>query len=352
MASEVARPFAEKEPTFADAWHEVRCLVRWGVRHWKLAILLSVLAAFAVGFKIYRRAPTYYSTVIIDVKANNVFSDGPPPSSRELTRFIMGVALADTYLIELAEELGYDLGPTQGGKPVDLEMFRDSIGLSVYYDPAPASLYTHTRIGLRFGAGDPEKALIGARTLAEHVVNFQNRNRIKGLEMERELALETELGMAQRLEVREAELARAKLEQSLAFGGNGGPSSKVIALQNEVDKLRELLDASTRRTSQSVLRGDFERDASGLGYEIVDRGHAAPPRRLSQLDTALIVGGLTIFGVFPVFLLGLGGLSFKAYDKDSLRRLGLTCFGEGYVATPGLQSMVERRSGNRRSGRG
>lgn len=353
MAFEATRPFLDKEPTFADAWHEVRCLVRWGLLHWKLAIVLSVLAAVGVGFKIYRRAPTYFSTVIIDVKANNLFTDGPPPSNRELTRFIMGVALADTYLIELAEKLGYDLGPSQGGKPVDLELFRDSIGLSVYYDPAPETLYTHTRIGLRFGAGEPEKALTGARTLAEHVVNFQNRNRMKGLEMERELALETELGISQRLEERETELARVRLEQSLALGAAAAEhSAKVLSLQNEVEKLRELLDATTRRTSQSVLRGDFERDASSLGYEIVDRGQLAPPRRLSQLDTASIAAGLTMLGVFPVFLLALGGLSFRAYDKDSLRRLGLACFGEGYVATPGLQSMVERRGVNRRSGRG
>lgn len=342
MAAEALAGAEPREPTFDDALRELSCLLRWGLRKWKLAILLSLVAAFGVGYKIYKRAPSYLSTVDIDVKTSNVFSDGPPPSTRELTKYIMGIALADTYLVELAEKLGYDLGPTIGGKPVDLYLFRDAIRLSVYYDNPPNTMYTHTRIGLRFAGGTPETALKGARLLAEHVVSFQNRNRLKGLEMEREVALETELGVAERVKEREAELARVTLEQS-TVGTGSDYSAKLNALQNEVAQLRELQTAITRRTSQSLLRGDFERDASSLGYEIVDRGTLAPPKRLSQLDTALIVGLFVWLAAFPVFVLALGALTFRVYDQDSLRRLGLAYFGQGYVATPGLQSMVERR---------
>lgn len=353
MAINVEPAAPAREPTFADAWYELQCLARWGLRHWKLATLLSVVVALGVGFKIYRRPPAYVSTVVIDVKENNVFADGPPPSTRELTRFIMGVALADTYLIELAERLGYDLGPTQGGKPVDLEQFRDAIGVSVYYDPAPNSLYTHTRIGLKFSGRDPEKALTGARALAEHVVSFQNRHRLKGMEMQRELAQETELGLSLLLTDREAELARASLEQSVGRSSTANePASKVAALQNEVTQLRELQNAATQRTFQSVLRGDFERDASALGYEIVDRGHLAPPNRLSRRDVAIIAIVATLLGSLPVVVLALGGLSFRVYDKDSLRRLGLVSFGQGFVGSLESQSVVERRRVNRRSGRG
>lgn len=351
MAVEAFAGDESPEPTFGDALRELSCLLRWGLRKWKLAILLSLLAAFVVGYKIHKRAPSYMSTVDIDVKANNVFYDGPPPSTRELTKYIMGIALADTYLVEIAEKLGYDLGPTIGGKPVDLYLFRDAIRISVYYDTPPNTMYTHTRIGLRFSGGSPESALNGARLLAEQVVSFQNRNRLQGLEVERELALETELGIAQRVKEREAELARVTLEQP-AVGVSSEYAAKLRALQSEVTQLRELQQSITRRTSQSLLRGDFERDASGLGYEIVDRGHLAPPKRLSQLDTALIVGVFVWLAAFPVFVLALGALSFRVYDQDSLRRLGLAYFGQGYVASPGLQSMVERRSVIPRGSRG
>lgn len=351
MAAEAQVGSEPSEPTFADALRELKCLLRWGLRRWPVAILLSLLAAFGVGYKLYKRAPSYLSTVVIDVKTNNVFSDGPPPSTRELTKYIMGIALADTYLVELAEKLGYDLGPTMGGKPVDLYLFRDAIRLSVYYDTPPNTMYTHTRIGLRFSGGSPETALNGARLLAEHVVSFQNRNRLKGLEMEREVALETELGIAQRVKEREAELARVTLEQS-TVGAGSDYSARLMALQNEVAQLRELQETITRRTSQSLLRGDFERDASGLGYEIVDRGHLAPPKRFSQMDIALIAGLFVWLAAFPVFVLALGALSFRVYDQDSLRRLGLAYFGQGYVATPGLQSMVERQRVISRGSRG
>ncbi len=349
MATEVAQTPRPKEPTFADAWDELQCLVRWGRRRWKLAVFLSILAAVAAGFVVYRRVPLYTSTVVIDVEESNAFNVGPPPSTRELTRYIMGVALADTYLVELADKVGVRLGLTQGGKPMGLDLFRDSIRISVYYETSPNSLYTHTRIGLMFAAKEPEKALHGARILAEHVVSFQNRNRTAGLEMERELALETQAGISQRLKEREAELARIRLESPAPGPGAADYSARLHYLENEVAQLSALQEAANRNASQSVLRRDFERDASSLGYEIVDRGHLAPPRRFSQLDLATLVALTTLFGVLPVVGLALGGLSFRAYDGDSLRRLGLGCFGQGYVANPGFQSMLERRSVKRRS---
>jgi len=348
LAAEVIPKGRAKEPTFADAWYELQCIVRWGRRRWKLALLLSLLVAAGAGLFIYRRTPLYVSTVVIDVEENNVFNEGPPPSTRELTRYIMGIALADTHLVELADKIGVALGPAQGGKPMGLDLFRDSIGVSVYYETAPSTLYTHTRIGLRYAAKDPESALKGARMLAEHVVTFQNRNRVTNLELGRELALQTEAGIAQRLKESEAELARIRLQGPAPGVAAADYAARLHYLQNEVLQLTELQEAATRNASQSVLRTEFERDASGLGYEIVDRGHLAPPRRLSQVDVALIVALFTLVGALPVVGLALGGLSFRAHDGDSLRRLGLTCFGQGYVTAPRLQSMLERRNVKRR----
>lgn len=340
------------DPTAADAIRELRCLVRWGLRNWKLAVILSLFAAGAIAVKVYKRPPRYTSTVIIDVRDSQAFSEGAPPSSRELTKFIMGVALADTQLIEIAEKLGYDLGPTIGGKPIDLEMFRDAIGLGIYYDAAPQTMYIKTRIGLRFTAAEPDRSLAGARALAEHIVSFQNRGRKEDAALQHEMALENELGIGQRLQRAEAGLMRLMLERTQAPPASSAElTAKIVALQNEVEQLREMQDSAAKRTHQSVLRGDFERDASGLGYEIVDRGHLPPPNRLTQLDTAVIAGVAIFLGLLPVWVLALGGLTFRVYDRDSLRRLGLVYFGQGYVATPQEHSMLSRSRLHRRGPR-
>jgi hypothetical protein len=353
MVSSLHQSSEAVEPTFAAAIYELRCLLRWGVRRWPWAAFLSVLVAFAIGNKVFKSAPTYHSTVTIEVKANHAFSEGAPPSAHELTLFIMGVALADTHLIELAKTLGYDLGPTRDGKPVDLEEFRDAIGMLVFYDTTPDGFYTNTRIGLRFTGGTPDGALKGARTVAEHVVAFQNQGRFENVELERELALQTELGLSIRLEQVEADLARLRLQYAGPTGVVGGEHvAKAMALTNEADQLQELLKEASKNTQQRVLRGDFERDASGLGYEIVDRGTLAPPTRLSQVEKASLVGGACAVCAFPVMILMLGAFSFRLYDQDSLRRLGLRSFGHAFADRSKAGCMIERLLMKRGSSRG
>jgi hypothetical protein len=346
-ASTVPIPSAEPlhEPTFAAAWFELRCLLRWGFRRWPLAVILCLLTGFAVGRKVFKSAPSYRSTVTIQVKANHAFADGAPPSAHELTLFIMGVALADTQLIELAEQLGYDLGPMRDGKPVDLQEFRDAIAMVVFYDTMPDRFYTETRIGIRFTGGDPEGALKGARTIAEHVVAFQNKGRFQNVDLEQELALETELGLSLRLKQVESELSRLKLQYSGPGGVVAGEhAARAVALENEVEQLQDLLKHASKSTQQSVLRGDFERDASGLGYEIVDRGALAPPARMTQIEKATIAGLVTGLGAFPLMVVILGAFSFRVYDSDSLRRLGLRSFGHAFADRPSLGCMVERQA--------
>lgn len=332
------------EPTFADALYELRCLLRWGRGRWGFALLLSLVAGLAVGAVVARRPPAFSSTVTIEVKASRGFTDGPPPSARELTQFIMGVALADSQLIALATRLGYDLGPNRDGKPADLAKFRDRTALFVYYDSSHGVLQTDTRIGLRFTAEEPDRALKGARLLAEHVVAFQNHNRMDGNDLERELAHETELGLSTRLSQVESEVARLKAENSFQTRPRTESVARIATLNNESHRLRELLADASTRTRQSVLRGDLERDASGLGYAIADAGTLAPPSTFAPRDKAILIGALCGAAAFPLFILLLGAASFRVYDDDSLRRLGLRSFGHAFVARPGVGSVLERRS--------
>lgn len=333
-----------REPNFQTAWLELRCILRWGLRNWVLALVLALLGGAAIGFMAYRKQPLFTAKVIIDVRTP-YDEDEPPPSGREVRQYIGSAVLSDVALAELAGQLGYEPRDVELFRTLTLSKIRDAIGVSVDHESPVRSEQVKTRLSISFMAITPERALNGARVLGDYIVEFQNKLRVAGGRMEEEMGERSAEGLSVRLQEAERRLGALRLQLE-----NASPHEsfelrmKINEAQVEADQLSQALDRVSRRTRKVVLRNNFERDMSGAGYAIVDRGQLPPPKRLSQVEKGVVAAIAGFFGLFGGLVLVLGGLSFRVYDADSLRRLGLKAIGEVEVPDLAVDSWWARRN--------
>jgi hypothetical protein len=332
-----------REPNLDTALLELRCIVRWGLRNWMLAVLLALVGAGGLGFLAYRKAPMFTSKVIIDVRTT-YDEDEPPPSAREVKQYIDSVVLSDSALTELVRPLGFNPRDLELFRALTLSKIRDSIGISIDHESPVRADQVKTRLSISFSAKSAEGALNGSRALADHIVAFQNKVRVVGGRLEEEVGERSEDELNTRLSESERRLASLTLQLAGAKPTDAFElRMKINQAQVEVEQLTNALDRVSRRTRKVALRNNFERDMSGAGYVIVDRGQLPPPKRISQTERAVIAGIAGFFGLFVGLVLVIGGLSFRVYDADSLRRLGLRSIGEVKALGLGSESWWARR---------
>lgn len=333
-----------REPNFQTAWLELRCILRWGLRNWVLALILALLGGAAIGFLAYRKQPLFTAKVVIDVRTS-YDEDEPPPSGREVRQYIGSAVLSDVALADLAGPLGYEPRDVELFRTLTLSKIRDAIGVSVDHESPVRSEQVKTRLSISFMAITPDRALNGARVLGDYIVDFQNKVRVAGGRIEEEMGERSAEALSARLQEAERRLGALTLQL-----GSAAPQEafelrmKINEAQVETHQLSQALDRVSRRTRKVVLRNNFERDMSGAGYAIVDRGHLPPPKRLSQAEKGVVAAIAGFFGLFVGLVLVLGGLSFRVYDADSLRRLGLKAIGEVEVPDLAVDSWWARRN--------
>jgi hypothetical protein len=333
-----------REPNFQTAWLELKCILRWGLRNWGMALVLSVLGSLAIGFLAYRKPPQFTAKVIIDVRTS-YDEDEPPPSGREVRQYIGSAVLSDVALAELAGPLGYNPRDVELFRTLTLAKIRDAIGISVDHESPVRSEQVKTRLSISFVAITPERALNGARVLGDYIVEFQNKLRVAGGRIEEEMGERSAEALSVRLQEAERRLGSLRLQLDHASPQESFElRMKINEAQVEAEQLSRALDRVSQRTRKVVLRNNFERDMSGAGYAIVDRGHLPPPKRLGQVGKAVVASVAGLFGLFGGLVLVLGGLSFRVYDADSLRRLGLKAIGEVEVLDLAVDSWWARRN--------
>jgi len=256
--------------------------------------------------------------------------DTVPPTSSQLEQYIADVSLSRHALLAVMSEFGLYDRQRRLDPSLAVETMREAIEIEVvenYFEPSgtgedPAR---SARIAVSYAASEPELALRVVRHLGRVIEN--------GQQMERQAsAVSAARGVSNGVELLRLELQRLqRRETELRFGqkiGEGSMGAEVESQRIRSSILRIGGDVSIYEAKANVfqLRSDFEQQARGLRFELVDPGQVA--------DVWLTDGQRVVFYTCSAFLFllplvgfAIGTFDSRVRDAEGLRRIGLSALG-------------------------
>lgn len=327
------RTWLDDEPGWADVKRELRCIrSRLRVR-WHVALLLTIFVVAVGTFRRARKQRTFQSTIVMRVTEDDFDSNTAPPTSNQLQSHLAEVALSRRTLFALIKENGlyadeYDLDPN-----LALEMMRDDIELEVvsnyfarerYREDPPRS----ARIALSYVGRDPEQALSVARQLGRTIEAQEQSSRRRYARSAAEGAEEIADGLRKRLMAAQQRSSQLKLDLPQLQGVERLMAGRVQRrLEAEIGDLSREIELYEQRRSNYSMRQEFEGQAMGLSFEVVDAGRPAKVLLTNQ-QRLTVFASLAFFFVLPISVIFVGTFDARVRDKDGLRRIGLKPFGQ------------------------
>ncbi|MEZ4369893.1 MAG: hypothetical protein R3B07_03680 [Polyangiaceae bacterium] len=328
----MSRSWIDDEPGWADAKQELRCVyARLRVR-WKLALLITcVITVLGIGYRA-RKQRTFESTVVMRVTEVDLDMSTAPPTSNQLQQHLSEVALSRRVLLKLINDnklypSEYHIDPN-----LAIERFREDIELYVVSNYFARERYSEdpprsARIAITYIGVDPEQTLAVVRQLGKQVETEQQGAR-------QSVSLEAAHTAEQALDILRAQLLKARQREATLkldlprLEGSEQEESKLelIRLASQIEELQRNIKIHTERGTDFELRSQFEGEAMGLRFEVVDPGKQS--RVILTNREVLAIFGISCFlFVFPVAAVGVGTFDSRVRDVNSLKRLGLEPFG-------------------------
>lgn len=326
------RSWIDQEPGWSDAKQELRCVyTRLRVR-WRWALLITCcVTLLGVGYRA-RKQRTFQSTIVMRVTEVDLDMSTAPPTSNQLQSHLSEVALSRRALFKLIEDnklypSEYKIDPN-----LALEKFREDTELYVVSNYFSRERYSEdpprsARIAITYTGVDPEQALSVVRQLGKQVEAEQQTSR-------QSISLEAAHTSEQALDILRGQLLQSRRREAVLkldlprLVGEEQEAAKLELnrLAGQINDLQQNIKIHTNRGTDFQLRSEFEGEAMGLRFEVVDPGKQA--RVLLTNREALAIFAVTCFIlVFPVAVVGVGTFDSRVRDVNSLRRLGLEPFG-------------------------
>jgi len=323
--------WADAEPGWADALREMRCARRHSCQRWPLVLLITSLLTGLLTFRVSQRQRSFQSTIVMRVFEQSFDPDTLPATSSQLEQYITDVSLSRHALLAVIGEFGLYGKQLKLDANLAVETMREAIEIDVvenYFAPSgtgedPAR---SARIAVNYSAADPELALRVVRYLGRVIENKQ--------QVERQT---TAIAAARRassgVELLRFELLRLQRRQAdLRFRHQVGEES--MAAEVEAQRIRASIlridgdmGIYEAKATEFQLRSDFEEQARGLRFQLVDSGQIA---EVTLTDNQRIVFYACCAFLFflPLVGLAIGSFDSRVRDGDGLRRIGLFALGE------------------------
>jgi hypothetical protein len=185
----------------------------------------------------------------------------------------------------------------------------------------------HTaRIAVSYAGSDPELSLRVVRYLGQVIENSQQVERqVSAGSVAHSVREGVDLLRTEVLRLRRRE---AELRSELQAGGDtmavGVELQRIRASILRIDGDLTIYEA---KANSFNLRSDFEEQARGLRFQMVDPGQLAEVLLTSYQRVGVYTCCIFLF-LLPLVSLAIGSFDSRARDSDGLRRIGLTSLGE------------------------
>lgn len=326
------RSWIDDEPGWDDAKQELRCIYsRLRVR-WQWALLLTCLVTLVGSGWRARKQRTFQSTVVLRVTESNLDLTTAPPTSNQLQQHLYEVALSRRALFKLIDDNKlykeeYNIDPNFA-----LDKFREDVELYVVSNYFSRERYSEdpprsARIAITYTGRDPETTLNVARQLGHQVEQEQQRSRQDYSQAAAHTAEEAlSLARAQLLKARQREASLKFDLPRLSGEEQASASLELRRLATQIADLGRDIQLHSERGTEFQLRSEFEGQALGLRFELVDAGKQARVLLTNHQAVAIFALFAFLFS-FPIAAVGVGTFDPRVRDAHSLKRLGLRPFG-------------------------
>ena len=345
----MAREWQEEELGWAHAKLEIRCVTNRLRRRWPVVLTLAILATLLLVGHQSRKPQLYRSRVLMRVSETDFDPNSAPPTSRQLRNYLSDTALSRGVLLAVMEQ--YKISPKgrRQNEALALEEFRDLIRIQVHQnhfgrarrrnDPPRSA-----RISIDYRGDDSETTLAVVRDLGDLVVSHQTTERQEAAKQTATWAGNMMSGVRDELYRTRGKEVKLRLQlRNLQAREKAAIQVQLHRLLFVIDELERRVDLFAERSGRLQLRRDFEGEAAGMRFEMVDRGRQSMPM-FSKGQRLFMLGTVAFFMVFPGVTLAFGVFDTRLRDVDSLRRLGIEPFGH-VPPFPGdaVGSLVGRR---------
>ena len=323
--------WVDNEPGWADAMREIRCVRRRSRQRWPLVLLVTSLLTGIVTFRVSQQQRSFQSTVVMREFEESFDADTAPPTSSQLEKYILEVSLSRHVLLAVIDEFGLYSRQLKLDPNLAVETMREAIEIDVvenYFtksgtgeDPARSA-----RIAVSYSGSDPELALRVVRYLGRVIENNQQVERQASADSAaRSVSDGVELLRLEllRLQQREAQL-RPEQQEGEDLMAAGVESQRIRASIQRIGGDMSIYEA---KANLFHLRSDFEEQARGLRFQMVDPGQVAEVSLTDHQRVVLYTCCVFLF-LLPLVGLAIGSFDSRARDADGLRRIGLITLGE------------------------
>ncbi len=321
------------EATFAYARSEARRLVKRARRRIWLAIVVATLACGGYSaLKILRPKPYEAQLTLRIVEADFDLTAAVRPP-REYLNYVWSVFLASPRLRAVIEE--HDLYPQKWERAPQLaiEAFRDDLDVVVWRNYFLEEHYgddleaRSARVSIAWKDKDPTRVLEVVRALGQIIIEAQAEDRRQQFELAQGDLAQANVFASDRLLALQRQVARKRIELERARGERRTRLEvELLSLTEEEKLLGKRADEMGSARTRFEITAAWERERSGIRFELVDPGFVLPPSGAGPIGTALIALGI-FFGSGLLAALLLGSLEVRIDRADDVRRLGLDVVG-------------------------
>ena len=336
----------EKRRSFGS---ELRRLRR---RAWRRPIVTFFIAAFLTSLAVLndaRKIRTYTARVVFRVAEQDVqVGGGSPRPKSNLREYVWDAAFSTERLMGVIKKHNLYLSAMRLDPGLALEAIRDDIDVDVFRnyfleERTDESAPPTARLVITDTSPDPDLSLTIARELGDIVIDYEAQSR-------RDLTQFAVNDAEQVVKQEQAELTR--LTEHLSDAQLRIETARPIdkpGVQAEISGLYRSIPAAELRVKQAQkqardlrLRAAFERNQSGLQFELIDAATLSGKRSTKQSE--LIV--LAIFAfllALPLAGMVVGAFDSRVYDGDDASRLGLKVLGHVPAFRGDQQGSLRRR---------
>jgi hypothetical protein len=299
-------------------------------------IITFFLAAFAAAIAVLntaRKPRTFTARVVFRVAEKDVaVGGGSPRPKSNLREYVWDAAFSTERLMGVVKKHNLYMSAMRLDPSLALEAMRDDIDVDVFRnyfleerteDSAPPT----ARLVITYTSVDAELALLIARELGDIVIDYEAQNR-------RELTQFAVQDAEQIVKQEQAQLTH--LTERISDAQLRLETARPVdrpSIQAEVSGLYRSIPAAESRVKQAQtqarnlrLRAAFERNQSGLQFELIDAASVSGIQR-SQLSQLILVGALALLFALPLAARAVGAFDSRVYDGDDASRLGLKVLG-------------------------
>jgi hypothetical protein len=325
--------WTDREPGLREAAQELRWMGRRARRRWPTILGLSVAVAAGLTLMQARSPRRFTSRMTLRVLETDFDPQTTPPTSDQLTQYLRDVALSRRALLDTIVQ--YDLYPDEYrlDPSLALERMREDVEIEIgsnYFalERQPDAPVRSARLAIAYTGRDPEVSLRVVQHLSQLAEAGQRQSR-QAAARAQAAAAERRVDRA-RHDLLWARTELAKTESDLAHTADPVQRSLLFLtqrrMQNEVDQTQEQVRGFDAIADRWRLRSDFESQASGIRFEIVDPGRPAR-LRWSDSQRLLLTAVLGWLVGLPVLAMGIVAFDPRVWDARTVRRLGLEPIG-------------------------